>query len=280
MRLLAALVLSLGLGCGASARAEPAKAQPPPEEPVMQVNLVRSAAPGCGRQCPEWIAAQGRIEPGTAARFKTVLRRLGKRKVPVLIDSGGGSVSESFEIGRMLRARGLDVVVAGTVLAPCGRTDSACRQGRSHKPRPGLPQSELSKCASACAFILAAGARRLVGPTAFVGVHRIRTFRVMLAYRPAGSARVVAERWETERVVEIPTPQRTYDEIRKYFGEMGIGEQVVGLILQTPADSLHWMTRGELKTSRLATDGIDGMELVLGPTPAEAEEKTGVASGE
>ncbi|HEX5959039.1 MAG TPA: hypothetical protein VFY92_10360 [Hyphomicrobiaceae bacterium] len=273
MRLLAALALSLGLGCGASAEAEPAKAQPPPEEPVMQVHLVRSAAPGCGLRCPEWIAAQGRIEPGTAARFKTVLRHLGKRKVPLLIDSGGGSVSEAFEIGRMLRARGLDVAVGGTVLAPCGHTDSACRRGHSHKARAGLPQSDLSKCASACAFILAAGARRLVGPTAFVGVHRIRTFRVMLAYRPASSARVVAERWVTERVVEIPTPRRTYDEIRQYFAEMGIGEQVMALILQTPADSLHWMTRAELKTSRLATDGIDGTELVLGSMPAEAQEK-------
>ena len=270
MRLVPALVLCLAIGTSAPAGADPADAPPAPDEPVMQVHLVRSAAPGCEPQCPEWIAAQGRIEPGTAARFKTLLRQLGTRTVPVLIDSGGGAVSEAFVIGRLLRARGLDVAVSGTVLAPCGPSDATCRRGRSRKPRPGLVQAaDLSKCASACAFILAAGKRRVVGPTAFVGVHRIRTFRVMLAYRPARRARVVAERWVTERVVEIPTPQRTYDDIREYFTEMGIGDPVMMLIQATPADSLHWLTRAELKESRLATDPIGAAELLHGRESAK-----------
>jgi hypothetical protein len=230
----------------------------------MQVFLVRSAEPGCEPECPEWIAAQGKIEEGTASRFRKVLRKIGHRKLPVLIDSSGGRVSEAFAIGRLIRARGLDVAVSGTELAPCSPLDRACRYAR--KARLGLPQAAQSKCASACAFVLAAGARRLVGSTAFVGLHRIRTFRVQLTYRGSTAGpRSGAGGWVTEKVVEIPTPKRTYDEIRRYFAQMGIAAAVMPLILSTPADSLRWLTRGELRTTRLATHAIDGVELLTKP---------------
>ncbi|MGH9286372.1 MAG: hypothetical protein ACRD0M_11970, partial [Acidimicrobiales bacterium] len=106
-----ALCLALDLGWAvAAAEARPAKPQPT-GEPSMQVHLVRSAEPGCEPQCPEWIAAQGKIDGSSVARFKRILRQLGERKVPVLIDSNGGRVTEAFAIGRLARARGLDVVV-------------------------------------------------------------------------------------------------------------------------------------------------------------------------
>ena len=71
--------------CGA-ALAQPAGAKPTAEAP-MQVHLVRSAEPGCEPHCAEWIAAQGRIEAGSAARFRRALRRLGGRKLPVLVQA-------------------------------------------------------------------------------------------------------------------------------------------------------------------------------------------------
>jgi hypothetical protein len=241
-----------------------------PVEPPMQVHLVRSAEPGCEPQCPEWIAAQGKIEEGTAVRFKKVLRQIGDRKVPLLIDSSGGRVSDAFEIGRLIRARGLDVAVSGTELVPCLPSDQACRQAATRTIRLGLPLATQSKCASACAFVLAAGARRLVGSTAFVGLHRIRTFRVLLTYDGAAAgAREGAGGWVTEKVIEIPTPKRTYNQIRRYFVEMGIDGAVMPLILSTPADKLRWLTRGELRSTRLATHAVGGVELV-GKAPAEA----------
>jgi hypothetical protein len=270
----AALALALWLGWGTSAAAEP-DGPVIVVEPPMQVYLVHSAEPGCEPQCPEWIAAQGKIEEGTAIRFKKVLRQIGDRKLPVLIDSSGGRVSEAFEIGRLIRAKGLDVVVSGTELMPCAASDTVCRQAEARKVRLGLPQAAQSKCASACAFVLAAGTRRLVGSSAFVGLHRIRTFRVLLTYRGAtAGARGGAGGWVTEKVIEIATPKQTYDQIRRYFAEMGIDGAVMPLILATPADRLRWLTRGELWTTRLATHAIDGTELlskaadpVPGPEP-------------
>jgi hypothetical protein len=155
-------------------------------------------------------------------------------------------------------------VVSGTELVPCPNFDPACRLAEARKVRLGLPQPAQSKCASACAFVLAAGTSRLVGPTAFVGLHRIRTYRVLLTYRGASAgARGGADGWVTEKVIEIPTPRRTYDEIRRYFAEMGIDRAVMPLLLSTPADRLRWLTRGELKTTRLATHGTGATDLLI-----------------
>jgi hypothetical protein len=234
----------------------------------MQVHLVRSAEPGCEPDCPEWIAAQGRIEAGSLARFRRALRQLGGRKVPVLIDSNGGRVDEAFEIGRLARAKGLDVVVSRTVLTQCAPADKECRRkAGAGKTRLGLPRPHESKCASSCAFVLAGGTRRVVGPTAFVGVHQIRSFyvyaRVLRTYRvTATSKQLVSERRVTEKVVETPTPERTYDQIRGYFAEMGIGAAIMPLILSTPGDSLHWLTREELQATALATDAVDAEQLL------------------
>jgi hypothetical protein len=234
----------------------------------MRVHLVRSAEPGCEPHCPEWIAAQGRIEPGSLARFKRVLRQLEGRKLPLLIDSGGGRVHEALAIGRLARANGLDVVVSRTELAPCEPGDTACRPATAGRVRLGVPRAELAMCASSCAFILAGGTRRLVGPSAFVGVHQIRSFRIYAkvhrTYRIAPTGRqVVSERTVTEKIVETRTPKRTYDQVRRYFADMGIGAAIMPLILSTPGDQLYWLTPGDLKTTGLATDWIDG-ERVLG----------------
>jgi hypothetical protein len=266
------LVLCLAPGTGwgvAPAAARPAKSSAA-VEPSMQVYLVRSAEPGCEPQCPEWIAAQGKIDGNSAVQFRRVLRQLGERKVPLLIDSNGGRVHEAIVIGRLARARGLDVVVSRTDFTTCAPADADCRRRlKAGDARLGLPRSDLAKCASSCAFILAAGRRRLVGPTAFVGVHQIRSFyiyaRVVRTYRlTATSKQLVSERRVTERVVETRTPQKTYDEISRYFSEMGIGEGLMSLILATPGDRLHWLSPEELKATRLATDRLDGERLLAG----------------
>jgi hypothetical protein len=93
--------------------------------------------------------------------------------------------------------------------------------------------------------------------------------------------RVLSERTVARRVVETRTSQRVYDQIRRYFAEMGVGDPVMPLILATPSDSLHWLTREELRTSRLATEWSDGEQLLgsavvpapSGPQAAGPEER-------
>jgi hypothetical protein len=275
MRLVAVAVCGLGLAWSAPpATAQQAKPQSV-IEPPMQVYLVRSAQPGCEPHCAEWIAAQGKIEAGSVALFRTVLRRLGDHKLPILVDSSGGNVREAFAIGRLVRRHGLDVAVTSTVLVPCAPADAACQEASARGMLTGLPKARLSKCASACAFILAGGARRLVGAETYVGVHRVRSFyvytEVRSAYRRGRGKRMVAAKMVTRRMVETRTPPQTYRRIRRYFTEMGVGDPILPLILRTPSGSLHWLTREELQASRLATDWIDGEQLLIPalakPTP-------------
>ena len=244
----------------------------------MQVNVVRGAHPGCEPQCPQWIAAQGRIVAGTARRFREVLSQLGERRLPVLIDSGGGSVEDALSIGRLIRAKGLQVAVTGTAYTPRAPADAACRKAKTGGELRGLAQARLSKCASSCAFILAGGTQRLVGSGTGVGVHQISTTLRKYLVRTQRSFGVPVETQKTlvsEQAVQQGhgQTQRTYTKIRQYFSDMGIGEDAMSLIMSTPNSEIHWLTRNELEATRLATHFINGEELVTGvpaSTPALA----------
>lgn len=230
----------------------------------MQVHVVRRAQAGCEPQCPEWIAAQGRIDAAALKQFKKVLSQLGQRQLPVLVDSGGGSVKDAFAIGRLVRAKGLDVVVTRTAYTPCAPTDAACRKSKTGGALRGMPQALFAKCASSCAFILAAGTRRLVGPSTFVGVHQISYFRILRTYRVL-TRRAWGEPVKTHKTLiseqKIPqktAPQSSYADIKDYFAEMGIGESIMPLITSTPSDKIHWLTDTERVAFDRPGDRLDG----------------------
>jgi hypothetical protein len=268
VRGLAVLAAAVVLACGPATAAPPRKA-PPPADPPMQVQVVRSAHPGCEPQCPQWIAAQGRIVTGTAAQFRKVLAQLGERKLPVLVDSGGGAVDDALAIGRLIRAKGLQVAVTRTTLVPCAPQDAACRKAKAGRELRGLAQAHPSKCASSCAFILAGGAQRLVGPGTGVGVHQISmTLRryLVLTRRSFGGPVETRRTLVSERTVsgKHAQTQATYARIRQFLAEMGIGEEVMALIMSTPHTDIRWLAPNELQATRLATDFINGEELVTG----------------
>jgi hypothetical protein len=268
MRGLAVLIAAVILACGPAAAAPPKKAAPP-VEPPMQVLVVRSAHPGCEPQCPQWIAAQGRIVIGTAGQFRKVLGRLGERRLTVLIDSGGGSVNDALAIGRLIRAKGLRVAITKTAFSDCAPDDGACRKAKAGRELRGLAQARYSKCASSCAFILAGGTERLVGPGTGVGLHQISmTLRryLVLTRRTFGVPVETQKTLVSERTVTGGHAQTrdTYAKIRQFFAEMGIGEGVMTIIMSTPNSDIHWLTRKELEATRLATHFINGEELLTG----------------
>ena len=248
----------------------------------MQVHVVRSGLAGCEPQCLQWIAAQGRIVTGTARHFRKVLGQLGERKLPILIDSAGGAVDDALAIGRLIRARGLYVAVTRTELTPCAPADAACRKAKTGGELRGVPRAHLSKCASSCAFVLAGGTRRFVGRGTGVGVHQIsvvlQKYRVWA--RPSFGVPL-----ETKKVLvserKTGVGQSTYTELRRYFAEMGIGEEVMPLIQSTPIDKIRRLTPQELELTRLATHLLNGEQLMTGasaPAPAPVPEIAGYHS--
>ena len=259
-------------GAAAAASKAPAKKTAAAIEPPMRVYIVRSAAAGCEPGCPEWIAAQGRIDGNSLGQFKKVFSQLGKRNLPVLIHSGGGMAYEALAIGRLLRAKGFDVSVSKTAFTPCAPEATACRKKEVQKALRGIADAGFSVCASSCGFILAAGTRRFVGAGAHVGVHRgemvhtkvLHTYR-MTPYRADDGSVRYKRRLLSKKVVSEKrkeTPGKIYDRYKKYFVEMGVGKEIMPLMLATPNSSIHWLTREELRSTRIATHRMDGEQLI------------------
>src|SRR3954452_18686615 len=102
-----ALLLAIGL---ASARADPSPSDSPMRAPMRFVH-VHASNRECQPYCPEWISAEGKIELGTAQIFADVIASLGGRRLPIVVNSAGGSVVDAARMGRLIRAESLAVVV-------------------------------------------------------------------------------------------------------------------------------------------------------------------------
>ena len=267
MRGIAFFASMLALACGAAA-APPKKKAMPVGEPAMQVYLVRSNHPGCEPQCPQWIAAQGRIMPGTANKFRKVLREVGDRKLPIFIDS----------IGRLDQR-------CARHRTPHPLQGPACSSQRHHVlalPTRGsrLPQGQDRRRAArdgaarifqvrlGVRFHPGGGTRRLVGQGAAVGVHqgikiqRMYWVRTRRAYDGSIKTKKTLA-WEGKG----PVDRKTNADTRKYLAEMGISDVLISLIESTPHESIRRLAPWELQATRLATEYLNGEQLITN-TPA------------
>jgi hypothetical protein len=282
---LCALVATSFVAMAATAK-QPAKRPEADSDRPMQVFLVRSSASGCEPNCAEWIAAQGRIDAATPSKFKRLLSKIGKRKLPVLIHSAGGSVDDSLAVARMIRAKGLDVAVSKTGLVPCPPKDKACMKSLADGEARGKPVGYHSVCASACAFVLAGGVRRFSGLHTLVGVHQLTTFetrfKVLRTYRvetrkgwfgiPAETKKtLISEKRIGEKTVETSTKKSSYQKVKVFFAEMGVSEKIMPMLMSAPASSIHWLTGRELRETHMATDFVDGEQLIVGELPVELQ---------
>jgi hypothetical protein len=267
----AAVFLALASAAAAAETAAPFKLTDP-----MRVAIVRSAAPGCEPNCTEWISAEGYIVEGTAANFARVIATLGKRKLPIFIQSPGGSVADALSIGRLVRANRLDVTVGSTSIMACAAGDAACRSG----PLRGMPRRYRSICASSCVFVLAGGVHRSAAPFAIIGVHQITTFQTVRHYvvisRRVGdklvevSRKLIPEGPGASATSKTPTPQQTYDNLRAYFAEMGVSPAIMPLLMAAPANEVTWLTPAQLRSTGLVTEGL-GREGLVPPLNAAPE---------
>jgi hypothetical protein len=213
--------------------------------PIRFVRVV-SADPACKPNCPEWLSAEGRMDPGSARAFADAIANLKGRRLPILIHSPGGSVPDAAAMGELIREKGLAVAVARTLITNCPEASPKCPDG------PGTAITGGATCASACVLVLAGGVERLAGPSARVGVHQITT----LVKEAEGLAHLMS----TRKLYE----QRGVDAaVEAYLAALGVGDPVMTLMRKTPAASIRWLSPVELKASRLATLALDPAEPVL-----------------
>jgi hypothetical protein len=218
-----------------------------PRDEPMRFAVVRSSAPGCEPNCPEWISAEGRITVDSAQALEDVLARVESRPLPVFIDSPGGDLRAALTMGRTIRHRGLAVAVGRTVYEGCAPSQAYC--GRRAVLFHGNVASTGAYCFSACPLVLAGGTARFVGEYADAGVHQPSKTEMRYRKRARHARRVPAQ---TNPVMST---------LAAYFREMGISRRLLTLLKSTPADEIRVLNMKELESTRLATAETGGEAL-------------------
>jgi hypothetical protein len=257
LRLICLLAL-LGMGHAAFAQDTPTDLGPP-----MKFGIVRSNAPGCEPICPEWISAEGSIEAGTPVLFKRFLKTLGGRKLPIIVNSPGGSVDAAIQLGRMIRKSRFDIAVATTKFTGCPPGMDFCQPGEG-ATYFGIASDGGAICNSACPLMFAGGIRRLAGGQAYVGVHQITTtyFPTRRQYRTTyRTVRGKKYRVTTEYIIQADS-YKTYTmskslerRLAAYFNEMGVEKGVLLTIKNTPASAIHQLELQNMLRMKLVTSG-------------------------
>ena len=183
----------------------------------------------CGARCPQVIAAQGEIIEGTPDAFLNFVRENvggGKLHGIVLLDSPGGKVVASMELGQAIRRLGMAVIVARPAADQSG-AEMALVGGR---------------CYSACVYALMGGRRRVIPPQSRVGVHRMFNYSTSFDLAEGGLVR-----------------ERNYDDggmramLSHYANSMGVSKDLVYLAERTSPDQLYMLTGAEIARWRLGS---------------------------
>lgn len=220
-------------------RAEPA-AEKAGFAPRLIIYNATGPANSCGPGCDRWIAVEGRIDEGAAARIGRFLRDVKDTKRPIYFHSPGGSVGPSYVIARMLRGRKAVARIGRTIATGCTRgtqVDAACLK---IKTAGGEVQAEVTTrnamCNSACGYLFLGATTREVAPDAAIAVHNSK---LMLVVRGQASAQQIAD--FKQRSIARADRERA-----AFVVSMGISRELDDLVKTVKFESLHVLTRSEL----------------------------------
>jgi hypothetical protein len=186
----------------------------------------------CGTKCRSWISAVGSITSDTPRQFENFARAHEVRGALIALDSGGGSVLGTLELGRMLRRLDIMTTVGRTSVFP---VDKGAEVRATLSPK--------ADCESMCAFLLLAGTRRYVPAEAKVLVHQI-----WLGDRRDDAT---AATYSAEDIMVI---QRDIGRLVQFTAEMGGGADLIETALRIPPwERLRPLSAEELIRAKLQT---------------------------
>jgi hypothetical protein len=192
-------------------------------------------AEACRTECRVWISATGYITGNTAHEFEAFANGSNTRGAVLVLDSEGGSVLGTLELGRAIRNLNIVTTVGKTMPLP----PSADGDRRALLSPNG-------SCQSMCAFLLLAGSRRYVPAQAHVQVHQI-----WLGKKGKQAQRL------TYSAEEFSIVQRDIGRLAQYTVEMGgTGELLETALRIPPWAPSRRLSADELQRMRLTT--IDG----------------------
>ena len=208
-----------------------------PDLSPMLLYVATGERDSCGEGCSEWIAAEGSFDSGSAQRFRTFLRSLSGRKLPIFFHSPGGLQTQALAIGRLLRERQMTAGVAKTRPLACnGSDDKACAAlKRSGQKITAELQTIDANCNSACVYALIGAKTRQVLPGSILGVHSTKLVRVYADGRVRAPPSVDAGQMA-----------RFNGQLRAYIKMMGIDPGLLDLASKVPHDQVHRLSRDEI----------------------------------
>jgi hypothetical protein len=214
--LAAAVVLTLGAQAPAAAQERGAP---------MSFHVASLESHECRRHCPEVIVADGVIEADTPQAFVDFLKAgsaNSKLRRIVFFNSRGGNVVASMVFGHILR----DLRIAGVV----GRFEAG-----------GDPGPYVGECLSACVYALMGAVRRIAPPGSEVGLHRMSIIESESGF--LGSMHVTRSFADPPMVAVLG----------RYARRMGVDPALVRTAESLPPDTVHVLSREEMRRWALAT---------------------------
>jgi hypothetical protein len=197
------------------------------QEMSFRLVSVRGSA-SCGRDCPVVISAEGEITNETPDAFLSfVENNVGHSNLHaiVFLDSPGGKVVASMELGKVLRELGAAAIV-GRVGPDVGS---------------GITDFMAARCLSACVYALIGAKKRVIPPESLVGIHR------MFAYVDAVDAEGetgLYRRYDNGEMAAV---------LSRYTGMMGVSPRLITMAEHISSDRIHIMTRAEIARFRLGS---------------------------
>jgi len=181
----------------------------------------------CGAHCPQVIVAEGQISNSTPDEFLQFLRENAARhdlRTVVFLNSEGGYVVASMELGQIFRRIGAATVVARL------------------SPSRGSSRFMTAHCLSACVYAFMGGVKRVAPPGSVLGIHR------MFANQAQGHG--IWGDGPSERVYDNGSMAGL---LANYSSRMGVSRDLIRYAEHIASQSIHVITPAELARWRLAS---------------------------
>ncbi|AYG59833.1 hypothetical protein [Rhizobium jaguaris] len=224
--------------------------------------------------CPDWISAEGQIMADSPKKLQKLLKRLGNRKLPIIVSSPGGDVRAAMEMAYAIRKQKLAIAVGRTRSRECSYAEPICSAARAKDGSiKGDAYSFGAICFSACPLFFAGGVERVSSPFALLGVHQITTTysEVRVQYRTEyetvdGRRKILSKREIGRKFVgkhdttKLDKQQKA--RLVSFLKEMGIDKSLVDLMLGTQPTSIHLIAQMDALKLKLTTELAAADQLV------------------
>jgi hypothetical protein len=167
------------------------------------------------------ISATGRITDRTPGMFLDFLQKnsRGSLHAVVFLDSPGGIVLASMQLGTLWRKLGVAAVVA--------RVSGGFFGGNGNLTS--------GRCLSACVYALIGARKRVIPPQSEVGIHKM--------FLTVDGADVSALASQKDRA----TAKSLRSLLSSYASRMGVNPEIIASAERTPSEHLHILTQAEIK---------------------------------